>query len=100
MKTIAIGFAALTWTLNAVALTDSEICSFRGQMVQSLAQARDEGKSEKQTEREVKAVMRKVFPKIKPPDFQTYIRLVYDNRDIRPDQLRTVTEFTCIRNGP
>lgn len=73
----------------------TEICRYRALLVQSFAQARDAGRPERQTAAEVKRELSKLGPGA--GDMRSFIRIVYTNPDISPQEFRTLTEISCLQ---
>ncbi len=91
-KTLLLAFVVLS--TNAIAMSKAEICSFRARFVESFAQSRDSGKSEKQTLTEATNLSRKQFGP-NAPNFKTYVQIVYQAREFTP--IRRVTEMSCLK---
>lgn len=79
-------------------MSKTEICSFRARFVESFAQSRDGGKSEKQTLIEARDMFRKKFG-TNAPDVKTYVEMVYKFREFTPAQMRQVTEMSCLKEN-
>lgn len=88
-------FAILFLSTNIYAMSESEICSYRGQLVESFAISRDSGRSEKQTFEEAKKILRKVVGK-NAPDIKTLVSLPYEFRHLTPAQMKYGAEQHCL----
>lgn len=88
--------AIVLLSTNAFAMSKTEICSFRARSVESFAQSRDSGKSEKQTLAEATKALRKQFGS-NAPHLKTYVGMAYEFREFTPSQLRQVTEMSCLK---
>ena len=80
---------------SASAMSHAEICSYRGQLVESFAFARDAGKTEKQTAAETKKQLSKLGPGAS--DMRSYIQIVYSRRDVTPAKFRLAAEVSCLQ---
>lgn len=81
---------------NAIALSRAELCSFRARFVESFAESRDSGKTEKQTLAETRKSLRDRYGP-NAPDMKTWVNMVYRFREFPPSQMRQVTEMSCLK---
>ena len=93
-KTFLLAIVLLS--TNAFAMSKIEMCSFRAQYVESFAQSRDSGKTEKQTFVEAREIFRKKFSS-NIPNLKKYVEMVYKFREITPSQMRQVIEMSCLK---
>lgn len=79
------------------AMSEAEICKYRGMLVENFAMSRDAGKSEKQTAAEAKRELAKLGPAA--GDMRSYIRLVYVRGDVTPSKFRLAAEVSCLQGN-
>lgn len=95
MKLVILLAAALI-AGNASAMTNAEICTFRGRLVESAALMRDAGKTEAQTMAEVKKQFLKQLKRPAPASMSDYVKAVYMGKEFSAAQLRRLAESLCI----
>lgn len=85
---------ALFLSLPSLAMSDKEICRMRGDLMHSIAIARDAGKTQKQ----VKKVLSDAFGQKLPSNTDIYIKLVYEeSKGMNPEDVKTVTIYSCYK---
>ncbi len=82
-------------SVHSFAMTNAEICSYRGRFVESAAQMRDAGKTEAQTLAEVKKQFTKHLKRPAPASMDDYVAGVYAGREYTPSQLGKLAELMC-----
>lgn len=80
---------------SSFAMSQAEICKYRGMLVENFALSRDAGNSEARTVAEAKRELAKLGPGA--GDMRSYIRLVYARPDVTPAKFRLAAEVSCLQ---
>ena len=92
-KQIAFLAGVFLASASAWAVSDKEICDVRGDLMASIAKARDQGTTKRQVRRVVQDSLRVPLPAA----FDTYVDAVYAGKQYGPDDIRTIAIYSCYK---
>ena len=78
---------------NSYAISNIEICEMRASIMQSIAYERDGGMSKKEVKRTFKSKLGKDLP----VSFDAYVDAIYEKRNIKPEDIKTVILHSCYK---
>jgi len=92
-KQIAFLAGVFLASANVWAVSDKEICDVRGDLMASIAKARDQGTTKRQVRRVVQDNLRVPLP----ATFDTYVNAVYAGKEYGPEDIKTIALYSCYK---
>lgn len=91
IKHITITALMMIFSAQSLAISNKEICNTRADLMASIAEERDKGKSKKQ----VKQLIKKNSNLQLPAAFDTYLDAVYEGKKYSPSEIKIISLYSC-----
>lgn len=91
IKHLALTVFMVFFSAQSLAISNKEICNIRADLMESIANERDKGKSKEQAKKLIKNNLNSQLP----PAFDMYLDAVYEGQKYSPNEIKTISLYSC-----